>query len=200
MRLVNAGGGYWDDIGLPVGWPGLDGKSGGSRRLAANHPSPSWDGEGTLWEWRRSGDCYRVIKKIIIFYNMKCKDILDKKLRVVGENEIAWHESRWNVGLLSDSDRSMVRSLWFICEMLLLDRAILIMIDCQYEKVDWSSWWVLPVGWHEDMIHVGWWVWNLKFHDMWIDRVDGTGMTSDGNGGDGGECYRIEESRWVSKK
>ena len=37
-------------------------------------------------KWRLlSGDK----KKIIIFYNMKCKDILDKKLRVVGENEIA---------------------------------------------------------------------------------------------------------------
>jgi hypothetical protein len=34
------------------------------------------------------GDCYRV-KKIIIFYNMKYKDVLDKKLRVAGENEIA---------------------------------------------------------------------------------------------------------------
>lgn len=114
VKLVNAGGGYWDGIGLPVGWPGMDGKSGGSRRLAANHPSPSWDGEGTLWKWRRgewllSGDK----KKIIIFYNMKCKDVLDKKLRVVGENEIAWHESRCNIGLLSDSDRCLLRSLWF---------------------------------------------------------------------------------------
>ena len=101
VKLVKAAAGNGMAVGLTAGWPGLDGKSGGSRRLAANHPSPSWDGEGTLWEWRRSGDCYRVIKKkIIIFYNMKCKDILDKKLRVVGENEIAWHESRWNIRLL----------------------------------------------------------------------------------------------------
>ena len=35
------------------------------------------------------GDCYRAKKKIIIFQNMKCKDVLDKKLRVAGENEIA---------------------------------------------------------------------------------------------------------------
>jgi hypothetical protein len=27
-------------------------------------------------------------EKIIIFYNMKYKDVLDKKLRVAGENEI----------------------------------------------------------------------------------------------------------------
>ena len=111
-------------LGLPVGWPGLDGKSGGSRR-AANHPSPSWDDEGTLWGME-VGDCYRV-KKIIIFYNMKCKDVLDKKLRVVGENEITWHESRWNVGLLSDNDRCLVRSLWFGGSAdLLLDLVILI--------------------------------------------------------------------------
>ena len=25
---------------------------------------------------------------------------------------------------------------------------------------------------------------NLEFHDMGIDRVDGTGMASDGNGGE----------------
>ena len=118
-------GGHWAGLGLPVRWPGLDGKSGGSRR-AANHPSPSWDDEGTLWEWRWRGDCYRV-KKIIIFYNMKYKDVLDKKLRVVGENEITWHESRWNVGLLSDNDRCLVRSLWFGGSAdLLLDLVILI--------------------------------------------------------------------------
>lgn len=27
-----------------------------------------------------------------------------------------------------------------------------------------------------------------------------SGMAADGNGGDGGECYRIEELRWGSKK
>ncbi len=42
--------------------------------------------------------------------------------------------------------------------------------------------------------------WNLKFHDMGIGRVDGTGMASDGDGGEGGECYRIEKLGWVSKK
>lgn len=93
----------WDDLV----WTGSLAVRVGQRTI----PSPSWDGEGTLWGME-VGDCYRV-KKIIIFYNMKYKDVLDKKLRVAGENEIAWHESRWNVGLLSDSDRSMVRSLWF---------------------------------------------------------------------------------------
>ncbi len=34
------------------------------------------------------GECYRGNEKIIIFYNMKCKDVLDEKLRVVDENEI----------------------------------------------------------------------------------------------------------------
>ena len=33
---------------------------------AANHPSPSGDREGTLWEYGEGGECYRV-KKIIIF-------------------------------------------------------------------------------------------------------------------------------------
>lgn len=84
-----------------------------SVRVSGCEPSKS------KWRWRwylmwmEVGDCYRVKKKIIIFYNMKYKDVLDKKLRVAGENEITWHESRWNVGLLSDSDRCLVRSLWF---------------------------------------------------------------------------------------
>ena len=91
------------------------------------------------------GECYRGNEKIIIFYNMKCKDVLDEKLRVVDENEITWHESRWNVRLLSD-------------------RAILFMIiDCQYEKDDWSSWWVLTAGWHEDML-----TWIADDH-VWLE-------------------------------
>jgi hypothetical protein len=40
---------------------------------------------------------------------MKCKDVLDKKLRVAGENEIACHESRWIVRLLSDSNCCLVK-------------------------------------------------------------------------------------------
>jgi hypothetical protein len=70
------------------------------------------------------------------------------------------------------------------------DRAILFMIDFQYKKIDWSSWWVLSSWCHEDMIPV--WpypigIWNCM---TWESVASlGTGMVSDGSGG--GDCYRI---------
>ena len=72
--------------GLPAGWPGLDGKSGGSgqrlRTITAQvemEMEPFCDKEAN-----DIGD--NKIK--IIFYNMKCKDVLDKKFPVGGKNEI----------------------------------------------------------------------------------------------------------------
>lgn len=115
VKLVNAGNGLsgWDGSGCQ--WDDQTRRLDGSLAVRSSGVEPSQ----SQWKWRRNlmGMEAEIAigwkKKIIIFYNMKCKDVLDKKLRVAGENEITWHESRWIVGLLSDSDRSMVRSLWF---------------------------------------------------------------------------------------
>jgi hypothetical protein len=109
VKLVNAGSGVldWDDIGMPVGcqWDDQTRRRDGSQTVRSSGGEPSqsqWRWWRNLMIWRSSGDCYRGIIKIkIIFYNMKCKDVLDKKLPVAGENEIAWHELRWDVRLLS---------------------------------------------------------------------------------------------------
>ena len=49
---------------------------------AANHPSPSGCG-------RVEVNAIGIIKNKNYFFNMKCKDVLDMKLPVAGENEIA---------------------------------------------------------------------------------------------------------------
>ena len=62
VKLVNAGGGHWDGAASEMTRPGGWTEVWRFGAAAANHPSPSGDGEGTLWEWRRRGDCYRVKK------------------------------------------------------------------------------------------------------------------------------------------
>ena len=128
--------------------------------------------------WLLSGE-----KKIIIFYNMKCKDVLDKKLRVADENEIAWHESRWIVRLLSIAIAAWWENNYFF----------IIWNVLRWEDFGSEDLLGCFIG-SRDLIHYGeccqqdgmktWfldgsWGGNLKFHDMGIARVD---MNWDGIG------------------
>jgi hypothetical protein len=154
---------------------------------------------------------------------MKCKDVLDKKLPVAGENEITWHELKlkWNVRLLSIAIAAWWKNNYFFIIMKCEDVEMVLpvtgsfgsedLVGCfvgsrdlelvpairdeldrsrtfMYDKGDWSLWWVLSVGWHEDMIrewpdesgNLG--IWNSM---TWESVASlGTGMASDGNGGE----------------
>ena len=91
VKLVNAGGGAagWDGIGC-CQWDDLNWSLDGGLAVRSSGSEPSQ----SQLRWRRNlmgMEAERRLlsgEKIIIFYNMKCKDVLDKKLRVVGENEI----------------------------------------------------------------------------------------------------------------
>jgi hypothetical protein len=75
VKLVNAGSGLsgWDGSGCQ--WDDQTRRLDGSQTVQSSGSEPSQ----SQWRWRRRGDCYR---------DMKCKDVLDKKLPVAGENEI----------------------------------------------------------------------------------------------------------------
>lgn len=77
---------YWTGMTLGAA-SGMTRPGGGTEvwqfgAAAANHPSPSGCGRAEVI-------AIGIIKIKIIFYNMKCKDVLDMKLPVAGENEIA---------------------------------------------------------------------------------------------------------------
>ena len=178
------------------------------RFASGSEPSQSqwrWRRNLMRWRWMLSGDNKKKIN-FIFFYNMKCKDVLDKKLRVAGENEIAWHESRWNVGLLSDSDRGLAAAWCEVYGSEDLWDALVGSRDLDHDRLSIREGWLVimmsaasGMAWRHDSRMVGEsGIWNSmtweSLASIW------TGMTSDGDGGEGGECYRIEKLGWVSKK
>lgn len=138
-----------------------------------------------MLRWRRylvgmeaKGWLLSVDKKIkIIFYNMECEDVLDKKLRVTDRNEIKWHESKWIIRLLSDSNHYLVRSLGSEDALLVLviffriARSWQDRLPIQKDRLVIMMSAVSRITWRHDS-----WMtrhdWNLKFHDMGIGRVD----------------------------
>ena len=73
-------------MGVGCQWDDLTRRLDGSLAVRSSGIEPSQ----SQWRWRAEVNAIGGIIKIkIIFYNMKCKDVLDKKLPVAGENEIA---------------------------------------------------------------------------------------------------------------
>ena len=118
---------------------------------------------------------------------MKCKDVLDKKLPAAGENEITWHESRWIVRLLSDSNRCLVRKIIIFYNMKcpVMGRFWFGGSVKRSYQILWSDLMIFRLtareGWLVIMVNAGsrmtfmktWfvaasWGWNLKSHDMGI--------------------------------
>ena len=93
VKLVNAGSGLsgWDGSGCQ--WDDQTRRLDGSLSVRSSGGEPSQ----SQWRWRRNlmgmevkeVNAIGIIKNKNYFFNMKCKDVLDKKLPVAGENEIA---------------------------------------------------------------------------------------------------------------